>query len=73
MEEIHYVKNRIHHILENEIDGKTYAFNVKDIERLYDELVKALSIIDSLEEKMNELEKDKEYWEEKAKNYYDLI
>lgn len=29
--------------------------------------------IDELEEKICELEKDVEYWEEKAKNYYDLL
>lgn len=29
--------------------------------------------IDELEEKMNQLEKDVEYWEEKAKGYYDML
>lgn len=29
--------------------------------------------VDTMEEELNEMEKDKEYWEEKAKGYYDML
>lgn len=68
-EEVRYIMdvfNQINSDLWRQIKSKTFEYRNAIEKPLLDR-------IDKLEEQLNEMEKDKEYWEEKAKGYYDML